>query len=188
MLKLAPIDEKEHPELAELIARVKKERGGRYGYPYSLLIHNPPIASAWLELFAGVRYKTQIDGKLREIVIIRVAILNEAGYERRVHESVHAPKEGLTVEQIAAIANWRDSTVFSEAQRATLAYTDAMTQGVHVPDAIKAELQRHFDQRQLIEITVLIGAYNMHARVYHALNMDHRIAMGDGATPKSHGT
>ncbi len=178
MFKLLPIEENAHPELAALIARIK-EYLGRYGYPYSLLLHSPPIAAAWMELLSAVRSKIGIDGTLRELVIIRVAILTHGDHERKIHSSVHGPKAGLTAEQIAGIENWRDATVYSEAQRATLAYTDAMTQDIHVPDAVKAEMQRHYNERELIELTVLIGTYNMHARVYHALDMDQRVAAGD---------
>lgn len=83
-------------------------------------------------------------------------------------------------EQIAAIEDWRNSTLFSQAQRAALAYTDAMTIDVQVPDAVQEELQRHFSERQIIELTVLIGTYNMHTRVFQALEIERRSAIDKG--------
>jgi alkylhydroperoxidase family enzyme len=79
---------------------------------------------------------------------------------------------GLTKEQCDALADWRPSTFFSESERAALAYADAMTRDVDVPDAVFAELRKHFNERQIVELTVLIGTYNMHTRVGQALQID----------------
>jgi alkylhydroperoxidase family enzyme len=47
-----------------------------------------------------------------------------------------------------------------------------MTRDIVVPDDVFAEVARHFDQRQIVELTVLIGSYNMNARVLQALELD----------------
>ena len=47
-----------------------------------------------------------------------------------------------------------------------------MTREIEVPDAVFAEVTRHFDDRQIVELTVLIGTYNMNARVLQALELD----------------
>ena len=53
-----------------------------------------------------------------------------------------------------------------------LAYADSMTREIVVPDAVFAQLKPHFDDRQIVELTVLIGTYNMNARVLQALELD----------------
>ena len=53
-----------------------------------------------------------------------------------------------------------------------LAYTDAMTRDIEVPDAVFEPLREYFDDRQLVELTVLIGTYAMHVRVFEALKLD----------------
>jgi alkylhydroperoxidase family enzyme len=62
--------------------------------------------------------------------------------------------------------------LFSERERAVLAYTDAMTRDVSVPDAVFSAVRSYFDERALVELTVLIGTYNMHNRVMLALGID----------------
>jgi alkylhydroperoxidase family enzyme len=47
-----------------------------------------------------------------------------------------------------------------------------MTCDIAVPDAVFAPLQNHFNERQIVELTVLIGTYNMQTRVFRALNID----------------
>ncbi len=67
---------------------------------------------------------------------------------------------------------WPDSDLFNERDRAVLAYTDAMTRDVEVPDAVFDPLRQHFDDRRIVELTVLIGTYAMHVRVFEALKLD----------------
>ena len=61
---------------------------------------------------------------------------------------------------------------FNARERAALAYADAMTRDVAVPDDVFAALRTHFNERQIVELTVLIGTYNMHTRVFTALQID----------------
>ncbi len=83
-----------------------------------------------------------------------------------------AAPEGLTKEECDALADWKSSTYFSARERAALAYTDAMTQDIKVPDDVFDGLRPHFNERQIVELTVLIGTYNMHTRVFMALGID----------------
>ena len=75
-------------------------------------------------------------------------------------------------EECDALADWRSSEFFDERERAALTYTDVMTREIAVPDPVFAAVKRHFDDRQIVELTVLIGTYNMNARVLRALELD----------------
>jgi alkylhydroperoxidase family enzyme len=172
MARVPLIEEIQHPELAEAITRIKGARGGRLINIYRLMLHSPALANAWFELNQAVRYGTEIDGQSRELTVIRVAILNDVEYVQRAHGPAYALKEGLTPEQVAALADWQSSQLFSPAQRALLAYTDAMTREIEVPDAVFAEARKHFTERQMVELSMLIGAYNMLTRFLKALKVD----------------
>lgn len=172
MARVTLIGEADHPELADSIAKIKGARGGRLINVYRLMLHSPALANAWFEFNQAVRYGTEIDGQCREIAVIRVALLNNVEYIQRAHGPAYALKEGLTPEQVTAIADWHPSKLFSHKQRALLAYTDAMTREVDVPDSVFAELRQHFSERQEVELTMLIGAYNMLTRFLQALKVD----------------
>ena len=62
--------------------------------------------------------------------------------------------------------------MFDERERAALTYADAMTRDIAVSDAVFAGVKQHFDDRALVELTVLIGTYNMNARVLEALELE----------------
>ncbi|HEV8726320.1 MAG TPA: carboxymuconolactone decarboxylase family protein [Candidatus Binatia bacterium] len=172
MARVPLIEENEHPELADSIAKIKGARGGRLINIYRLMLHSPALANVWFDLNQAVRYGTEIDGKSRELAVIRVAILNDVEYVQRAHGPAYALKEGLTPEQVDAVANWQPSKLFTEQQRALLAYTDAMTREIAVPDGVFADVRKHFTERQTVELTMLVGAYNMLTRFLKALKVD----------------
>ena len=166
-----PLIGEDSEDLAPFIGRVKAERG-RLINLYRVLLNSPPIAESWLDFNSTIRFRTALEPALREMIILRVSILNGAQYQAQIHGATHALKAGMTKAQIEALGDWGSSPLFSDAERAALAWADAMTRDIEVPDALHADLKRHFDDRQIVEITVLAGAYNMHTRVARALQID----------------
>lgn len=166
-----PLVGEERSDLAPFISRVKAERGKLINL-YRVLMNSPAIAERWLDFNSVIRYATSLDAALREMIILRVSLLNGAEYQARIHGASHALKAGLTTEQIAALADAQPGALFTPAQRAALAWTDAMTREIEVADALHDELKRHFNDQAIVEITVLAGAYNMHTRVARALRID----------------
>lgn len=175
MARIPLIDEHDATVARECGVLIEKISGARRGAlinVYRLLLHAPPLAEAWLNLINAVRWHTKLSGRLREIAIIRIGYLTDTPYIVKQHVPRLAVPEGLTLEDCAALADWRASTAFNDAERAVLAYTDAMTRDIKVPDAVFAALRPHLDDRQITELSVLVGAYNMHARVMTALAID----------------
>ena len=172
MARVPLIDPDDHPELAELAERIRGRRGGKLINVYRTLLHSPPLAESWFEHINRVRWGTEIDGRLREIVIIRLGHLVESAYVLRQHVPMLAASEGVTEEACDALKDWRESDLFDESERATLAYVDAMTLAITVPDEAFTPLRAHFNHRQIVELTLMIGAYISHSRVLQALEVD----------------
>jgi alkylhydroperoxidase family enzyme len=172
MARISLIEEKDHPELAELIADIKKNRRGSLLNLYKLLLHSPDLARSWMAQNNAVRWKTELDGRLREIVIIRIGHLHAVDYVVRQHVLHLAVPEGLSLPECDALKDWERTTYFDPRERAALAYADAMTMQVAVPDAVFDALKPQFTERQILELTVLIGTYNMQTRVLKALAID----------------
>ena len=107
-----------------------------------MLLNAPPLAESWFNHSNTVRWKITLDGRLREIVIIRIGYLNRCAYVVNQHVPELAAPEGLTKEECDALADWRASTFFNVRERAALAYADAVTRDIDVPDAVFAELQQ----------------------------------------------
>jgi alkylhydroperoxidase family enzyme len=172
MARVPLIQEQDHPEFAEVTQKYRAGRRGKLINIYRLLLNSPPLAESWFNHSNTVRWETTLDGRLREIVIIRMGHLTNSQYVLRQHVPLLALAEGLSLEECNELAEWGGSNRFSERERAALAYADTMTRDIVVPDEVFAAVERHFNARQIVELTVLIGTYNMNARVLQALRLD----------------
>ncbi|MFZ0425975.1 MAG: carboxymuconolactone decarboxylase family protein [Xanthobacteraceae bacterium] len=175
MSRIPYIDEAEamaDPGVSNLVARIKSDRRGNLINVYRLLLHSPPLAASWFEHINAVRWKTKMSGRLRELLIIRIALLNRVDYVIAQHVPKLALADGVTLAECDALRDWEGSGLFSQEERAALAYADAMTRDVTVADAVFAALRPHFEDRAIVELSVLIGTYNMHNRVMQALQID----------------
>jgi 4-carboxymuconolactone decarboxylase len=165
----------------DVTARIRQRRGGRLIALDGVLLHSPELADGWNSMLGAVRGASTLPADIRELAILRVAARNGADYEWAAHEPV-ARAAGLGEEQLAAIrvggpaggeadGGADGGAGLSPAQWAALAYTDAMTVHVAVPDAVFGAVREHFNERQVLELTVTVATYNMVSRVLVALDV-----------------
>lgn len=171
MARITLIDEHATPDIDALARKIRGARGGQLHAFYKALLHTPALASAWFDFNNAVRFQTGLDDRARELVIMRVAALTGCDYVWKVHEAQYAAPAGITPRQVEALRDWRKSGVFGEKERALLEYVDAVTQYVAVADAAFDATRKHFGEREILELTVLIGAYNMQSRLLRALDI-----------------
>ncbi len=154
-----------------LAQRVQQRRGGHLLNLDKQLLHSAPLADGWNRFMGAMRGQTKLDGALRELVILLVAVLNRAPYEFAQHAPV-ALAEGVSQAQIDALAHWRDSALFDARAHDVLAYAEAMTLQVQVGDELFNAVRRHFDARELVELTATVASYNMVSRFLEALRIE----------------
>lgn len=159
-----------NPAIAPLVQRIERERGKVLNL-YGMLLHSPPVAEGWLAFLTAIRQKCSLSGRDRELVIMRIAVINGADYEFRAHVPF-ALKEGITQAQIDALRDGR-LEAFDARERDVLAYCESMTREIHVPDAVFQAVRPHFNERELVELTATIAAYNLVSRFLEALQVDH---------------
>lgn len=157
----------DRPEVGPLVKRITEERGSVL-HLYQMLLHSPPLAEGWLAYLTAIRQKCKVAGDLRELVIMRVAVLNGAAYEADQHRPL-ALAEGVTEAQLAALADWERSDVFTDLQRVVLRVTDEMTRSVHMDPGLIADLRSFLSERETVELVATIAAYNMVSRFLVAL-------------------
>jgi AhpD family alkylhydroperoxidase len=155
------------PETRALVDTIVAQRGSVL-HLYRMLLHSPPVAEGWLAFLTAIRHRCALPGDVRELVIMRIALVNGAPYEADQHAPI-ALKEGITQAQLDALPRWESSDAFTARQRAVLALADRMTRHVHVPDDAFAAARSHFAERELVELVATIAAYNMVSRFLEAL-------------------
>ena len=84
-----------------------------------------------------------------------------------------ARRHGWSDDQIDNLADFRNRSDFSEAEKAALELADRVTRDPHeVDDDFWAELRRHYDEGEIIELLAAIGLFNYFNRFNDALRME----------------
>jgi alkylhydroperoxidase family enzyme len=75
--------------------------------------------------------------------------------------------------KLAEVANWRDSRLFSEAEKLALEYAECVTiTGQDVDDALFARLKQHYSEAQIVELTAAIALENFRSKFNPALGIE----------------
>lgn len=161
---------------ADILARVQARRapGGLLPLDRALL-HSFPVADGWNSFIGTIRTRTTLSTITRELAICRVAVINGAWFEWEQHAPL-LRQGGLSEEAMAIVGDVQAdlgtvSGVLSRDQAAVLKYTDAMTKTVAVPEEIFEEVKGCFNEREVVEITATVAAYNCVSRFLVALDV-----------------
>lgn len=168
-------------EARPVYERIAERRKPRPLIPLDLaLLHNPAVADGWNSFIGAIRTKTSVPEALKELAISRVAVLNKAVHEWDVHAAL-AIKAGVSKESMQIIFDtpvtgreWRrdgNTEGLTEEEQAVMAYTDQMTIGVEVDDAVAEGLKKVLSDQQVVELTATIAAYNAVSRFLVALDV-----------------
>ena len=86
------------------------------------------------------------------------------------------------MEKLAEVTTWRDSVLFSEAERLALEYAERITYTDRkVDDALVDDLKKHFSEAQIVELTAAIAMENFRSKFNPALGIE---AQGFCMVPK----
>jgi len=171
-MRLPPIAPGSQPELADIEARILAERG-RISPLYQVLLNSPAVAHGWEQMLSAVRNRSSVPAHLRELAILRVAVLNGAHYEFEAHAPI-ALAAGLSAQTLEAVRQPALNVAqFSLQEQLVLELTDAMTREIVVPDALYARIQAEFGSRTQLDLVATVAAYNMVSRLLVALQIGH---------------
>ena len=127
-------------------------------------------------MFGAIRNQLSLPGKLRELAIMQIGVLNKAEYEWAQHEGEFL-KAGGTRDQLTALrsgvaAGTADAKLFDDAERMTLQLTREMTQQINVSDATMKKARSMLPDSQVVELIGTIAGYNMVSRFAVATGLD----------------
>ena len=105
--------------------------------------------------------KSGLEHSLLELVKMRASQINGCAYCLDMH-SKDARAAGETEQRLYLLNAWRETSFYSERERAALAWTEILTDiaGKEVPDELYAEARRHFSEQELVDLSLAIIAIN----------------------------
>lgn len=104
---------------------------------------------------------TGLDVFLIELVRTRVSQVNGCAQGIRRHTR-RARELGESEERLCALDSWRETSIYSERERAALAWAEAVTLvcDAHILDRMLVELHRRFEESDVVKLTLLVAATN----------------------------
>lgn len=126
---------------------------------------DPASVQAMLQLENHVK-TSGIDLGLLDLIKLRASQINGCAYCVDMHTK-EAKARGETEQRLNVLCVWRESPAFTEAERAALAWTEAVTliASSGAPDEVYQEFSRHFDEALRVKITLAIGTINVWNRL-----------------------
>lgn len=140
----------------------------------------PAAMQSWLEFGKNLDYK--LEDSLMELVKIRASQINGCAFCLLMH-TADARKHGLSEERIYLLDAWRESPLYSERERAALAWTEALTRvsETRAPDNDYHALKAQFTEEEQVTLTLLIVAINGWNRIQVGFRGLHPIAQREAA-------
>jgi AhpD family alkylhydroperoxidase len=120
----------------------------------------PTPMQSWLAFGKGI-LESGLEESLMELVKIRASQINGCAFCLHMH-TAEARRQGETEERLYLLDAWRESPLYSERERAALAWTEALTlvAETHAPDDAYQALQAQFTEEEQVKLTLLIVAIN----------------------------
>ncbi|OBI96899.1 transposase [Mycobacterium sp. 1465703.0] len=170
--RIEPLPPKRAGLLTRAMYRIAKRRYGQVPEPFTVAAHHRGL------MIAGAVHETMLDkaSKTLPVSVRELAVLWTArtvGCSWCVDfGSMLQRLDGLDIKRLVDIENYATSPLFSDDERAAIAYADAMTTDPHtVTDEQVADLRARFGDAGVIELTYQIGVENMRARMNTALGI-----------------
>jgi alkylhydroperoxidase family enzyme len=136
---------------------------------FATLVRHPGLFRKWLP-FGGKMLAGRLSARDRELAILRTGWLCRSDYEWGQHVLL-ARRAGITDAEIERVRQGPDAPGWSEVEAALLRATDELHDGACIGDATWAILAAHYDERQLIEVPMLVGEYHLVAFTLNSLGV-----------------
>lgn len=110
--------------------------------------------------------KSSLEHSLVELVKMRASQINGCAYCLDMH-SKDARAAGETEQRLYALNAWRETPFYTDRERAALAWTESLTRiaETHAPDEVYEEVSRHFNEEEMVALTVAVTSINSWNRI-----------------------
>ena len=158
-MRLEPID-RPPTLMARIAAWMMRRRLGKVMMPARVIYNRVPSAYTFAYHQAQFLQKgLEIDDATRLLVQTWVAMANHCHFCVDIAKA-QAVQEGIGLEKFLALPQWRESPLFDARERAALAYVDEANANRRVSDETFAAAREHFDERGVVELTLLCAIEN----------------------------
>ncbi len=149
--------------LAGLEAKAK-----RPSHFFRMMANRPEVLKNFVPFYSAVMGPGSVERRIKELAYLACSYANECAYCTAAHVA-SGKKAGITPEEMEAIQTQQDHG-FSEPERAAIQYARELTQTADAQDT-RAALLEHFNNEQVVEITLVAAMANFTNRFNNGLQL-----------------
>jgi alkylhydroperoxidase family enzyme len=146
-----------------------RQRGSKFNVVLTLAQH-PQLAIPFMEYYKTFLQQSTLPLQLRELVTLRVSLLQKSDYEWTQHVAI-ARQVGLGDEHIEAVRKGPTASLWSELESVALQAVDQLADGANVDDATWNALGRYLTAKEQIELLFIIGTYTLLCWAFNAMRV-----------------
>jgi alkylhydroperoxidase family enzyme len=150
----------------------------------STLMRHPKLVGPLLVYNAVLLNAPTVEPRLRELMILRVAWRTRSPYEWAQHVRLAQSSCGITAEEVEAITQGAGAGVWSPLEADALAATDQLLDHYRIDDATWTRLADQLDERQLMEVALVVGTYTCLAMAFNSFGIELDPDLDPGAAPR----
>jgi alkylhydroperoxidase family enzyme len=158
--RIAPLDESQWTDFEREVLAPRKVERGRVLHVYGTMARHPAMYRKWIAFAGQVLRRSSLAARERELLINRIAWLASGEYEWAAHNDL-GRQAGLSDEELLRIAAGPEAEGWSEADRTLLRAVDELHRDAFLGDATWSALRPVYDDRQMIDLVLTVGAYKM---------------------------
>jgi 4-carboxymuconolactone decarboxylase len=171
-LRLAPLPDEEWDDRARaaVTALLPPERANARdaGNILATMVRHPDLTRAYLKFNAYLLRDSALPARPREVALLRIVHLRDSEYLWAHHVPI-AQRAGLTAAEIESI---RHGEMADDKDRVVVRATDELNQSSTISDATWAELGRHFDDRERMDLVFTVGGYCLLAMAVNTFGIE----------------
>jgi uncharacterized peroxidase-related enzyme len=163
MAAIKMVDPREDEFLAGLESKAKKEN-----HFFRTMANRPEVLKNFVPFYGAVVGPGSVERRIKELVYLTCSFANECAYCTASH-TASGKKSGITEDELRSLQTEQDH-VFSEPERAAIAYARELTRTADAPDS-RDGLFAHFTNEQIVEITLVAAMANFTNRFNNGLGL-----------------
>ncbi len=137
---------------------------------FKTMLNHPDLMRRWLAFANHVLFKSTLAARERELVILRIGYLCQAGYEWGQHVVI-GRQVGLDDDAIRSAKTGPDTPGIPALDRLLLQATDELHGDAFISDATWTALSAHLDTHQMMDLIFAVGQYNLVSMALNSLGV-----------------
>jgi len=168
--RISPLPEDQQDDQAKELLSGVSAAGAPAANIFSTLVRHPGLFRRWLPFGGKLLGGGKLPARERELLILRTGWLCRAEYEWAQHREI-SRSIGITEEEIARVREGAEAAGWDAFEATLIKAVDELHEHARISDDTWARLAERYDERQLIEVPMLVGHYHMVAFTLNTLGV-----------------